>query len=1597
MSVESQIFGLAATAAYIAGTNLGIVNVSGMLQQMAVSFGGQTGDGTYVYNMFTGTSGLMTTSGFDSNSSAWQNLVGAVANYDNYAPSYIGISSLIYALSTFSNLNSQYQTYYVNTYSTNIHAPSAAPFTFTMPIVSSLMNDFSLTQLNQTIATSPANVYNKMINYNWYDSTPLFGGVTFTPQLIKDVENQYYYLTGEMMYGGLPSGLSPCSTQIINITTPTGVMQSIFITNAPCYDSDSYIGPISGIKFARVFNDGPTTSGYFDAATQAEYVAFDEAVLAQEDYSSNSVILYSYDQDALGNYILLFSGINVDVPGVYDPDAEYGYGSSNLITSDTSNGCGWGNPPSYVDMSGNPLPYMNMHQGGNDLKWWFNKYCPSPNGMGGCSVPCVVETGLYPWTGWKLVDFELDSVLAPQFYFINTNPQANYPRMLKRVLNLDASSPYAGVGDTGDGILTCTGYVGPPQLNGISQLPGFVFYQTFENQDFPVSGTHHGVFASIVGRPVVSTSTAGATYSSSNRQFSTANISHFNAFSGIYNHFSSLSSNLSVPIFATYDSTQMSGYDDIFQQCLSIGDGFGGTVSFTTGLESNAGFTYTGYSYTMSGVPIELADLLDTYNIITLGSNYRTVKYITGYNNSGGFYTVLPQVAQIETGINVSGFTATGKKIDYYYFNTDALIGAVNAGWSNFAPIPSDVVANPNNYTGAYGIQQVENYIPRYQTGPFVTYNNTFLYPNAQAVASVYTSQASGFPTGFQYAMSVKEETVREVYCLSGFNNYIVPLQIIRASGTNAFNLNTTMVTPFVANNTSYTNIYDFNKNPSLYPTVGSFGYYARSTDYMVNENYVPNTDGCFPLSLNSMTCFNNASAVGAFQCGVRSTGQPTTRLIYTGVSGESMNIYNTTPFVDYVYWAYVGSQQSGQCLYAPPLFDLSSGGLNVTQNLTKDIYTNLINRLGNQDSAFSNDGSLRYISILDQNGNYDGKDPIYYQNIGGRVGGNAVAEGGCNSKGIVGDSWYNFNAQTWGLAAYFCPAIGYTFRYPLNDSDFTLLSLHSGGLTIYTKSLQYNPYYLDWKYTPYRNSLPNIGILVTPVRFGSEYYFNFNLKNAFPLKSVNSGSWYYPSGLILGPFPMDSELCITQGNQIIPSGDLYIDQEMLATSNTSLLNIGERSACLGTYVIGSGFMVNAVDGFVLNTGVILGQNGRSSVLSTFKLIPSGTSISINISGTGNLGLIGDAIVTLRPRTVFAATDINYGTVDTTILSGDIGMMSNFNHINNGSEATYEIPNNGRFENLIGQQFVFETKPKTEVLFPIPGSDFLSILSGARLITSDTFGNLTFDTTQGGPTHQYWKIKTPNTLYTGFREVSRVSFEITQITPLYGPFPYQTYKVMIPSGTCTISGAFGYSGEAESAVITKGIVLSGALYPSAMSGILEPIYVSDVLWGMIPTGITTLPSGSGIYPVLSAPSYVQVRQNYPVITGGDTYVPLTPIGTNYNRFLWPALSDFATLNPTLSYETLPPDDGNVFFTDNLIFSACMGQQVISGVFNPIENVTYQVIEEFTLLNSTATNSLYNAGSCILQTLPSPSFMDSGNLTGLLAPEGTSVALAVALL
>ena len=136
------------------------------------------------------------------------------------------------------------------------------------------------------------------------------------------------------------------------------------------------------------------------------------------------------------------------------------------------------------------------------------------------------------------------------------------------------------------------------------------------------------------------------------------------------------------------------------------------------------------------------------------------------------------------------------------------------------------------------------------------------------------------------------------------------------------------------------------------------------------------------------------------------------------------------------------------------------------------------------------------------------------------------------------------------------------------------------------------------------------------------------------------------------------------------------------------------------------------------------------------------------------------------------------------------------------------------------------------------------------------------------------------------------------------------------------------------------------------------------------------------------------RRDFHQITGGDAYVATSPYpNSNYNEFLWYAQSDLGMLNPEIVYEAMPPDDGNVFLASHLVFSASQGQNIGTGV-NPIENVTYDVLAQYAFLDSTSTNAIYNSDKCIFSGQGAKTYLDSGDLHGILTSEGNSLTMAI---
>ena len=1585
MSLASQMFGTAAGVAYGRCGGSGS-SALGVLASLAYGFGSDTGNGLYVYNVLNAQTGF-TQSGFgntDTYTTSLENQVGSILGLAGNA--LIGSAAIIYSYANFPNITETGVLNYLNKFNQQItYFNGGTPVVINSSGLEHCMQSISISGVNASLAQIPSgSETQKAINYNWYDASGLFANVNIPTlaQKIKDSENQYYFLSGECIFPTVPSGLNPCVEFIQTINTPTGEITLGIISNFPCYKTETYVGPVSGMKFFREFNDGPGSSGYFDSGTQDIYIAYDENVLSYNDYHSNTDILYSNIRDASGNFIYLISGGQVDSRGFFDPNNEYGYGHTNNLLS-TDNHCKWNQEDFaaqantlfvWANYTGSGLPLQRMHQGDSQKKWLLTKYCTATDGFGNC-ISCGFTGQLFNWTGWKFAPFQLKESFANNYEFFQMNPAVDTGRIIKRVFNLNNNSgvspitPYANVADTGDGILTCTGIVGPPQLNSdYPSLPGFVFYQTFDNITFPD-------YPLITMRAAVE---SGGSYVISNFDILTTGAS------GV--HYPLYGVTPLIPFQTIFNSSGLSSMDDVTKKSLGIGDNFGGNgVSGVQTAQSNAGYNYTGYTYYQSGNLVNVNQLLAT-NSKTVGSAYSTIQYVSGYTGIGGtVYATQPQYAFIITGDTSTGINYFGQPIIYNYLPNGTL-GAVNTGWNVFAPQPPAItydIANnsPRQYGEVYLQQRVENYLPRYSSGPYLSYENTFLYPNASIAFTGYTAASNGFPTGIYYEILLQEETVTELYCMKNRGGNTIYPKVIRASGSSTGSLKTSMVFPFTPDDQNFNPLYALT-NTGIYPTNGTFEHTVAFADALVDANWVPDVNFTSDTKLNSTVHNSYDYIYPKWKAGVKVNEGIVKKTMFTGV-GLSGIVYHKVPTVKNWTWGYYGKVLSGVMNYTLPMFNLQLDSVVIDSGLA-DAINAQANGNGlcyRTNQAVSLNGSTT--GNLSGQTYFYGQDPIFYEYIGGRVGSGAEIQGGRHSQGIVGDAWYGLNIDTWGVRDAQCAdcygPYGYLYNHtlhgPENDSHVVFMDLTSTSLNVHTKSLNYYPYYYNRAYQPF-TSVISVGISnLVPKWLGSEYFFDFDLKQFFGL-TIATGSLYYPSGMNIGPFDRDVELCVQTGNRILPSGSLIVDGVQLTTDGA--VNI----SCWDDFT-----------NVALNSGIIPGEGGRSPVISTFKLIPKGSTANINISGTSGsyIGLSGQSIVTIRPRTLNGNVSYTnpYTATDYSNQFGDNGFYDFSRFINNGTEGKITMRyDNFDLNSLNGKTFSSQTTANQVLLYPMPDSDFTGIVPTGR----DRFGNITYPT---NPTAYYWSVKAPNAYFSGIRDVTRVSCTVKKIQVSgVGGIPYQSQRIIIPSGDCMITGLFGYTGQAESAYVSDGIVLSGVSGARALSGLFQPLYVSDVM-SRIPSKIFNIPSGSGYKPVLPAPSYMKTRKNPFYITGNDPYVNASPfVGAGYNAFLWPAWSDLGLLNSELVYEQMPPDDGNVFMNSYLTFSASQGQPLGATGHNLSENVTYRVIAQYGFIDSTSTNSIYNTGACIFSGSAAQTTLDSGNLSGILTSEGNSLTMAI---
>ncbi len=333
-------------------------------------------------------------------------------------------------------------------------------------------------------------------------------------------------------------------------------------------------------------------------------------------------------------------------------------------------------------------------------------------------------------------------------------------------------------------------------------------------------------------------------------------------------------------------------------------------------------------------------------------------------------------------------------------------------------------------------------------------------------------------------------------------------------------------------------------------------------------------------------------------------------------------------------------------------------------------------------------------------------------------------------------------------------------------------------------------------------------------------------------------------------------------------------------------------------------------------------------------------------------------------------------------ISGSDFWLRNHNMTNNGMERIYEISEN--IENLVNNPKTYLSFSRSGKMYPLPGTDF-----GKYIVPNgDGTETLTIDGAE-----QYWQNKSIEQAepiyFSGWREGSRISFKFTELEPIYGQMPYESHSIIIPSGNCILSGEMGYLSQADNSIFSEGVYLKDMTPNDKIRDELYgPNYVSDVLTRIPFFGY---PSGSFINPILSAPSVMKQRKDrFNINRETISYSGINKRAPfNYNKLIWPALSDLKTLNPDETLEEVPPDDGSTYTNSTMLISASQGQRLPNGKFNPETKKVYQVAAQYQTYDSIATDAIINSGTFLTSKYGFQTELTQPT-KGYLVPRGTTI-------
>lgn len=1376
-----------------------------------------------------------------------------------------------------------------------------------------------------------------LANYNWYDAAKIFHGPDL--QIMKDIENQYYYLSGQIIYDSPFGNIEPCVEDAATISTWSGDATFTYYRQTPCRKIGSYIGPPESVEFNRIFNDGPSSIGYFTSGLSGLYIGNDKAMLDKTSYLTNTYSLYSYTGSPLA------SNVAIDANGEYD-----------LLHGD------YLNAPYAFDCIGT---YQRLHIGDNRPRYVYDKNTCTPT--------------LRNTTGFKFVSLALpDNNVTMDWQFRQTNPVSTQKRILSRSLNLD-NNPYWAT-DVG-GILypytqlavppfTQFWTVGYPVLQGGNTLPELAFYQTFESPTF-------GEGASLVIFPSTATS-AGAVGEGvdSSRSYSVASLPIF-------------SGGGSLPIrFNQKISSNLSGLDTITQQFLGMGTAFSGKYDVIVVAEENAGFQYSGFSVLQNGVYVNSTTLADSFLESTVGNKYKIIKYISGYRrlSDGAIFGLTNKYAK----------DGSGNLLTYAYISQEDVPQGViqQDGWAYFVPAPA-LLEDQSIYERVYGEQTPENYLPRFYDGPFSKETRTFLYPNAKEADKIYQGKINGIPSKVRFKVNIREEVVKEVYGKYTIypdgtitsNPEIV--HTIRADTLGGRAKNPKMTNLFVVDSSSDSYDYDFN--------FWGEDKVISSTAYLpdlVDINWAPLfiTGGLeFIISGRNNDIYGSSTdAYNLFSYGLKRRTNTIQNHLYVGPSKNTGLFYSPKRINDGLFRAFEFTPLSGELDYVLPIFDLTTNSVHINDGMLS-AFPDVIAHQGLP--YFSYDG---YSSVITT-----GTDPLFLETIGGRRGGpTAEAEGGYHSKEIIGDKWMGMVYSTFGTRSSRCflfdgQHVDTIYRYPGNDKRLMLFNADASGTDLWVNGMSFAPYIVN------RNTQPLTTTMSYPYINGQDIgnltvsksgeFITFNLGSFFPVKTrtgdAMSTQWYSQSGFRLGPFDRDVEIGISQGERIVAYSEFYINNKKLSHW-FDLADNCDRD-----------WIQDIAMGQFLQPGEPFYSYPRRMGYSILSVIPSGTQGVFNIfsdvtnatPGDPAANLIGmptGAILTLRTH-----VPVDADVFDPYLYSGEEGRLRSAGYVNNGIPKKYRLENTS-LEALEGT-WSFINYGYSGKLYEKPDETEFK-----KTATYDRYGNLSYPS--GFNVQTYWRSQAikngSNVYFSGYREGSRISFEIYDVEIDYDKPPYQTYDIVTPSGDCFLSGEMGYYAQADNSIFTEGVYLTNTTVNDDFNSTYNPSYVSDVL-KRLPSGMFVFPitlSGFGDSPVLQAPSVMKQREYVSGISEGQSYSYLfKEADNNYNKLLWPALSDLETLNPGETIESVPPGDGETFTNSTMMFSASQGQDLPNGLANPIVMKRYSVQSIFQLYDSTATDAIINSGYCITSGRgQSVQLSQDSNLSGALVPRGTPLSFVL---